>query len=1104
MRRFLPGFTFLVFLMSCTPKTETGDTNLFYPIPAETSGINFLNHVENTQEFNIFSYRNFYNGGGVAIGDINNDGLSDIYFTHNTEQNALYLNKGNFRFEDITSNAGVGGKRKWSTGVVMTDINNDGLLDIYVCNAGYLDGDDQENELFINHGNLKFSEQAADYNLNENGYTTHAAFFDYDLDGDLDAYILNNSFIPANTLNYSNLRDLPASEWPVRDFLKGGGDKLLRNDGASFTDVTTEAGIYCSLIGFGLGVTVGDVNSDYRPDIYISNDFFERDYLYINQGNGTFREEIKNWMEHISLSSMGADMADINNDGYPEIFVTDMLPHEEYRLKTSSMFENYTIYDLKLGRDFYHQYMQNTLQFNNRDNTFSEIAFYSGVAASDWSWGALIFDMDNDGFKDIYVCNAIYQDVVDQDFIDFFANDVMQRMALTGKKEELDSVVNRMPSTPLVNRIFKNGGNLKFSDVSQSWGSGNPSFSNGAAYGDLDNDGDLDLIINNLNQEAFVLENQSNQKGNHFITIILSGPDQNKFAVGSKIVVHANDQLYTSELIPTRGFQSSIDYKNVIGLGLNENPDSVEIFWPDMMRSVILNPVVDTTLVVDYNRVQKAPISHAQPKGSLLFSEVETTLEKHQEDRFSDFYSEGLIIKKLSHEGPCLATGDINGDGTTDIFIGGAANQAAQCFILTSEGMQKLESMAFESNLDFEDTEAVFFDADNDSDLDLWVGSGGNHRTEGHRLLLDRLYKNDGSGNFQLDVVALPQFGFNTSVVVPVDYDEDGDWDIFAGSRAIPGNYGVSPRSFLYENDGNGKFTDVTALKAPDLVSPGLITDAILADITSDEKPELIITGEWMEPQIYLIQNKKFERLSSTLDEFKGWWNTITAEDLDNDGDLDLLLGNIGDNFYLKADSKDPLKLWLADFDNNGTIENIITRSIDGRDMPVPLKKELTEQVVSLKKQNLKHEDYANKAIQDLFDKTEIRNAVVKEARHLKSVIAFNQGDNVFEILDMPAKVQFSCVGDIVCKDLNNDSFIDIIIGGNDYGFIPQFSKLDGSFGHVLLNNGNRNFEYLENKLSGFFLRGQIRELKSIDINSRPHILVGVNNEKPRLFKINN
>ncbi|GJM34392.1 MAG: hypothetical protein DHS20C18_33930 [Saprospiraceae bacterium] len=1094
----------LTTLGSCSQEEKI--TKLFEMVPSEQSGIHFINEVKNTEDFNIFSYRNFYNGGGVAMGDINNDGLTDIYFTNNMGQNKLFLNQGNFKFSDITDQAKVGGTKAWSTGVVMVDINNDRLLDIYVCNAGYVKGKDQENELFINNGDLTFTEKASDYQLNENGYTTHAAFFDYDLDGDLDAYILNNSFIPVNTLNYSNKRELNANDWPVRDFLKGGGDKLLRNDDGKFSDVSEEAGIYGSLIGFGLGITVGDINDDQLPDLYVSNDFFERDYLYVNQGDGTFKEDIKNWMEHLSLSSMGADMADINNDGFPEIFVTEMLPDDEYRLKTKSSFENYNTYLLKQQRDFYHQYMHNTLQFNNKDKSFSEISWYSGVSASDWSWGALMFDADNDGYRDIYVCNGVYQDVTDQDFIDFFANDVIQKMALTGKKEEMEKVIDRMPSNPLLNKVFKNNQDLTFEDIGPAWGFDEASFSNGAAYGDLDNDGDLDLVVNNLNQQAFVFRNNAQDLlDHHYLSISLKGSPKNTYAIGSKVYLFRGQEIINFQLIPTRGFQSSVDYKMVFGLGQNAVIDSLVILWPDKSKSIIQNPAIDTTLSIDYNQINKLANGNFQlfqKESKPLLEEVDNPFIAQQEDAFIDFYQEGLTMRMLSKEGPKAVVGDVNGDGLEDVFIGGASGTAGQLYLQQAGGFSEFPSTAFAKATDAEDTAVCFFDADGDGDADLYVGSGGNRFSAGSREMQDRIYLNDGQGNFSLKPDALPVNGLNTGAIVPLDFDGDGDLDIFVGSRSIPGNYGVPPRSYLYENDGQGKFASVAKTKAPDIDQLGMVTSAQLVNVVGDETPELIVVGEWMSPKVFEINNGQLKLVSTDLDAYSGWWYTIEAADLDGDGDQDLVLGNRGENFYFTGSPEKPLKLWLKDFDNNGTVEKIITRTIDGKDMTVALKKELTSQIVSLKKQSLKHTEFAAKSIQDLFPKEILEDALMLEGNYFKTTIAINEGNGKFTLKPLPKEVQFSCVCGIYCADLNGDAQLDLVMAGNDSGFLPQFSKLDASFGHVLINQGNGDFSRMENRESGFFIRGDVKQFVKVTIGGEPYLLATINEQKPKLFKV--
>ena len=1117
MRPFVLVLLLTLVFSAC--KTEKKEPALFKKMDASDTGIRFVNTVTNSEEFNIFNYRNFYNGGGVAIGDVNNDGLADIFFSSNMGDNTLYLNKSNFRFEDVTKKAGVAGTRFWSTGVVMVDINADGLLDIYVCNAGYKKDQKPENELFINQGTGPdgvpvFVEKAAEYGLNEDGYTTHAAFFDYDGDGDLDCYILNNSFLPVNTLNYSNKRELYAEDWPVKDFVKGGGDKLLRNDAipppggtkGGFVDVTRQAGIYGSLIGFGLGVTVGDVNGDYWPDIYVSNDFFERDYLYINQRNGTFKEDIENWIEHMSQASMGADMADINNDGYPEIFTTEMLPSDEYRLKTTTLFENYNIYQLKQERGFYHQYMQNSMQLNNKDKTFSEIAFYAGVAASDWSWGALMFDADNDGYRDIYVCNGIYKDVIDQDFIDFFADQVIQQMALTGKKEDIDKVIDKMPSVPIPNKAFRNRGNLTFEDMGARWGFDLPTFSNGAAYGDLDLDGDLDLVVNNVNMEALVYRNTSESltPESHYLSVQLKGAGQNTFAVGAKVLVYKNKEILNAELIPSRGFQSSVDYKMVFGLGQTAAVDSVVVVWPDRKKTLLRNPAIDRTLTIEYTSATSAATENLYayiPKNK-IFEETHTPFAAHREDRFVDFYPEGLSFRMISREGPKADVADVNGDGSDDIFIGGAAGQAGQLYLQTASGFVQSDRQTFDPDSIYEDTAVLFFDADADGDPDLFVGSGGNHQPTGSRQMQSRIYLNDGRGHFTFHPTGLSVNGYNAAVAVPLDLDADGDTDLFVGSRSTPGSYAVPPRHFLFQNDGKGNFKDVAKMAAPELKDLGMVTDARLANVAGDEKPELIVVGEWMAPQVFSTGKNGLAKIPSNLDDYSGWWYALASDDVDADGDQDLILGNRGENFYFTGTKEAPAKIWVWDFDLNGTIEKIMTRTVNGKDMPVPMKKELTGQVPGLKKRSLKHADYAMKSIQDLFPAEVLQKALVREGNYFQSAVALNDGNGQFSLVPLPAPVQFSCVKAIHCADLDGDGKKDLVLGGNDTGFTPQFSRLDASFGHVLLNRGGGQFERVENRDSGFFVRGDVKQIFEVKRGAEQWLVALVNHKNPKVFRV--
>jgi len=1084
----------VVLVAACT--TENLEPTRFSEMPVSTTQIDFTNQVENSEQFNIFSYRNFYNGGGVGIGDINNDGLEDIYLTSNMGANKLYLNEGNFKFKDITETAGVSIAEKWSTGVSMVDINSDGLLDIYVCNAGIRKNAGQQNSLFINKGDLTFEEAANQYGLDENGYTTHAAFFDYDLDGDLDVYILNNSFIPVNTLNYSNKRDLRAKDWPIKEFLQGGGDKLLKNENGKFVDVSEETGIYGSLIGFGLGVTVGDVNGDFYPDLYISNDFFERDYLYINKQDGTFKEDLENWFKHISLSSMGADLGDINNDGYPELFVTDMLPDDDFRLKTTSTFENVSVRDLKIKRGFYHQYMQNTLQLNNQNGRYHEISHFAGVAASDWSWGALMMDADNDGLSDIFVCNGIYHDVTNQDFIDFFANDIIQQMVMTGEKQQIDSIINKMPSVPIPNKAFRNQGDLSFSDASKDWGFDKPTFSNGAAYGDLDNDGDLDLVINNVNQPAMVYQNHTSENENtHHISLNLKGKDENSFGLGASIFLYSDNSVQYRYHLPMRGFQSSMSYRNNFGLGENAKIDSIVVVWADQTKSKIKNPPTDTLLQILQNEAtEKYQI--AVNSTSPIFQKQNTPFLQHQEDDFNDFYMERNIPLSLAEEGPAVALGDVNGDGLQDVFVGGAAKQAGQLYLGTEENFLQNPQNAFEETAVYEDVAAVFVDADGDKDLDLYVGSGGNNGLTGQKLLQNRLYFNDGKGNFTVKNDALPPNFANTASIAPNDVDGDGDMDLFVGNRAFVNNYGYSPKSSLLINDGKGNFTNAPLENA----KIGMVTKALWTDLMGDAQKELLVIGEWMAPQIFTFSDGKLQPLNSNLSDHAGWWYDANAADLDGDGDLDLLLGNVGENFYLKTDKTHPLKLWMYDFDKNGSPEKIISKTLNGKDVPVVMKKDLAEQLPSMKKKNVLHEVYAARGMKTLFAAKNLENAEVKEANYFKTVVAINEGDGNFTMQPMTAFAQLSCINASTMLDFDKDGDLDLITGGNRFEFIPQYSRLDASLATIWENQGNGNFTQIPDKLSGLQADKEVRSILSFDQNGQTNLLIIQNNEIPELY----
>lgn len=1120
-------FFFVVglFLLSGCRNSKTGET-LFTKI--ENTGINFENTVEDGAKENSFLFRNFYNGGGVAIGDINNDGLADVFLTSNAGVNKLYLNKGNFQFEDISDKAGIIKDDKWNTGVVFSDVNGDGWLDIYVCSSGHMSTGNRKNKLYINNHTspsppgggegrgevVTFIDSSSSYGLDISAYTTQVSFFDYDMDGDLDCFMINNSPIPVNQLDYSNKRDLPEKDWPVAAFLKGGGDHLFRNDGlpvslpsggrkGGFTEVTKQAGIHGSLISFGLGVSVTDINDDGYPDVFVSNDSYERDYLYINQKNGTFKDELTDWMQHVSFSSMGADIADINNDGYLDLFTTDMFPMGEHRLKTMGAFDNIDLFNAKVKAGFYYQYPVNCLQLNNKNGMFKDIANYSGVFATDWSWGALMLDMDNDGWNDIYVCNGVNRDVTNLDFMNFFADETYHKMVLNGEKKEVDQLLKQIPRTPLPNKVFRNDHNLKFTDVGNAWGFSTPTFSNGAAYGDLDNDGDLDLVISNENQPSFVYKNNSRETNhNNFIGITLSGKGKNTFAVGSKIKLFSGGMVFTRELVPSRGFQSSVDYKITIGLGNITQVDSMIITWPD--RSFIKIQKPELNKVHNIKEVDEKNIIPDKVRGNppTFFSEEQSNFDKQQENDVIDFYTERNIPRLLSREGPKATVGDVNADGYEDVFIGGTPGHPGQLYLQKADGsFSKKEEKAFQQFIDFEDVAVLLFDCDHDNDFDLLVCPGGNNARPNSRELQLRLFKNDGQGNFSLDAAAFPSTGMNVSVAIANDFTGDGFPDLFVGARSLPQLYGADPESFLFVNDGQGHFSDMAKTKNPDISKIGMVCNAVWVDVDGDAQKELIIVGEWMYPRIFSFKKDHFDEIKTNLDQLSGWWQTVTTADVNMDGKQDLILGNMGENFYLQPDSNKPLKLWINDYDQNNSIEKILTYTIDGKDIPIVLKKELEDQLPSIKKSNLKNEAYAGKSIQQLFAKEVLSKAVVKKINYSSSCVAVNNGNGSFTIQKLPPMAQLSCINVIYSNDLNGDGFPDLVLGGNQFGFMPQFERLDASLGDVLINDTKGNFVWQDAIKTGIHLRGEVRDIASIKTRNGNCLLFLQNNDFPLLFK---
>jgi len=1058
----------LSFLVSCNETVNKEPQ--FELLTAKTTGINFNNDLVSTDVFNVYKYRNFYNGGGVAIGDINNDGLQDIYLTSNLNENKLYLNKGNFTFTDITITANVGGSKAWSTGVSMVDINADGFLDIYVCNSGDVEGDNKQNELFINNTDGTFTEKAVEYGLADLGYSTHASFFDYDKDGDLDVYLLNNSYQAIGSFN------LTKNERPKRDIL--GGDKLFQNQGNYFVDVSEKAGIYGSIIGFGLGITVSDVNNDGWEDMYISNDFFERDYLYINQKNGTFKEQLTASLNSISGASMGADAADINNDGYNDIFVTEMLPKEYARLKTVTTFEDWNKYQYNVKNDYYHQFTRNMLQINNQDTSFSEVGRFSGVEASDWSWGALLFDMNNDGLKDLFIANGIYKDLTNQDYLRYVSNEEVLQSLVIDNKVDFKKLIDIIPSNKVKNHAYINKGNLTFNRENN--GLNTEGFSNGAAYGDLDNDGDLDLIVNNVNMPLFVYKNNLDKTATKYLKVILKGEGLNTNAVGAKVKLATKTATYFLEQQPARGFQSSMD--NRPNFGFKETDSlTLTINWPSGKRTQLQNIEVNKTLTLFEKDAQTVVKKEGIVTQDIFTKNSNTIQFVHKENNYIDFNVDRLLPFMRSAEGPKMAVADVNNDGTEDLFIGGSKNNIASLFIQKNTTFIKKEKTTFNNQRAAEDAESIFFDADNDGDLDLYVCSGGVETSKYSANYLDKLYFNDGAGNFTLSDQKLPtttKYHSSSSVVV-ADIDNDNDLDLFVGERTIPNAYGMPGSGFLLINDGTGKFTEQSASLAPEFKNLGMITDAIFIDINKNGYKDLVIVGDFMGVEVFENQQGKFKKnKNNALSNLKGWWNTIEKSDLDNDGDFDLILGNHGLNSRFKATPKNPIKLYVNDFDKNGFLDPVLSfTNTDGKEYPYALRHNLVDQLKYLSKKFPDYESFKSATIQDIFTPEQLQESTTLKANTLGSVILFNEGAFIFTVQKLPLETQFSPIYAIATSDFDNDGDQDILLGGNLDGVKPEFGRYDASFGNYLENTGNRVFKFHQ-KGKGLKVNGQIRDLK--------------------------
>ncbi len=1092
--RYTIYITFILLLCSCQQK----EINMFSSLSPSQTGIRFKNILRETEAFNVMKYGYFYNGGGVAVGDINNDGLPDIYFTGNLVASHLYMNKGNMQFEEVAHEAGVRAEGLWNTGTVMADVNGDGWLDIYVCRSAAANHLNRINQLFINQGVPAgsppytvptFTEEAEYYGLNDEGYSTTAAFFDYDRDGDLDMYLLNHSVQDfagfSNTLSKYKERINP-----------NFGDKLFRNEGpldfehltGGFVEVATVSGLHSNILGFGLGVAISDINLDGWPDIYVSNDYNEQDYLYINNQDGTFTDSLEYYLTHTSMFSMGNDIADINNDGLPDIMSLDMLPESNERIKMSSGPDNYDKYLLLKEGGFYQQNMRNMLHLNNGQGAFSEIGQISGISNTDWSWAALFQDYDNDGWKDLFISNGYAKDYTNMEFMSYTVAQQMKAQQ-TGEEVAVFDLIDQMPSIDVPNYIFKNNGDLTFTKKTDEWGLDQILQSNGAAYADLDLDGDMDLITNNINAPASIFQNNAETLTNHhYINIRLKGNTLNTYGIGAKVTIVTSNQRQFQELMPFRGYQSSVEPILHFGLGRDSLIEEIIVQWPEGGIQSLEHITVDQFLEISQENSGDSMIT-TQPltteSSQVLFRETEPLIEfSHRENDFNDFKQQLLIPRMYSTQGPRIAEGDMNNDGRIDFYIGGAKGQSGAIFMQTSSGtFKQVNPLSFEEDHHSEDIGSLWFDADQDGDMDLYVVSGGNETQSGSSDLQDRLYENRGNGNFVKDTSALPVMLSSGSCVVADDWDRDGDQDLFVGGRIIPGRYPETPRSYLLINQGDGTFVEQTQELAPGLQYIGMVSDAVWADINQDNQSDLIVVGEWMRPTCFISQSGKLIDQTDTFFPagLYGWWNCITSADLDSDGDIDFVLGNHGTNTQFQASRDEPVELYAGDFDNNGSIDPIMTYYVDGESYPMASRDDMLSQLIFLKKKFTSYTSYANATIGDLLDASQLARATVFTANTLSSGVLLNQGDGECSFQALPLEAQFSPIYAIEIKDFDQDGQRDILLGGNLSSSRVKFGEIDANRGLILSGTGSGQFVPLSQQLSGLNVRGDVRDVKIFD-----------------------
>ncbi|HUQ67410.1 MAG TPA: VCBS repeat-containing protein [Flavitalea sp.] len=1063
---------------------------------SDRTGLDFANVLTSTDSFNLFKYMYFYNGAGVGVGDFNNDGLQDIFFSSNQGDNSLYLNKGNMQFRNVTKEAGLIADNAWSTGVSVVDINNDGLLDIYVSRVGKFRILNSQNQFLICQGINKdgvpqYADKANDYGLDFSGFGTQAAFFDYDMDGDLDAFLLNHSIHEAG--NFRARKEFTGTH----NALSGG--RLFRNDSLKFTDVSAESGITNTAIGYGLGIVVSDINSDGYPDVYIGNDFHENDYLYINQHNGTFRDLADSCLMHTSRYTMGVDAADINNDGLPEIMSVDMLPSDPYILKRSPGEDSYDVFNLKIRYGYNYQYTRNALQYNRGNGHFSETGLYSGVAATDWSWSPLIVDFDNDGLKDLFISNGIPKRLNDIDYINYISDQSIQQKIKDNKIDEKDrTLIDKFPQIKIPNKFYMNTGNLKFQDINDMVEDAS-TYSNGAAYADFDNDGDMDVVVNNIDENALIYRNTSNDRKNkNYVDVELHGPSHNINALGAKVFLYSGNKKERYEKFPVRGFLSSMEEPLHIGTG-GAAIDSVILIWPDNTFQK-LQFRQDSSRITAYYKSGLPVYNYTQPVTSHsvpLYTAKDITGETgirflHKENSFAEFDREPLMPHMISTEGPALAVADADHNGLDDVFIGGAKGGRRSLFLQQRGGkFIELDQPAMHADSNYEDVDAQWHDVNNDNNVDLIIASGGNEYFGNDAHLLPRIYLNDGKGNLTRKEDAITGIFETLGCVAVNDINADGYIDLFIGGRGIPWQFGANTSSYVLINDGTGKFIDQTDKYSSDLKNAGFVTGAIWADMNNDNTKDLVLCSEWGTIDAYINLHGRLQK--KTICNRKGWWNFIVPVDVDGDGKMDIVAGNVGLNSRLTATVNHPVKLYYNDFDENGKKEQVLTYYINGKEIPFASKAEMERQLPGLRKRFNYARDFAIASLEDIVSGRKLSEASHYSADYFSNCVLTNKGNMIFQLSELPWEAQLTSFRNAIVVNANDDKYPDVLLVGNYYENNIEMGRYDADYGSVLLNNGKGGFDY--SMLNGVAVKGQSRRVQKIKIGDSEAFVIARNND---------